>query len=788
VGGLAENCGGGFGRRLKRGSVRNVPTEAESKTCRVELLVEGAIQGVGFRPHVYRLARELGLQGGIGNTLEGAFIEVEGAREALEVFVARLESAPPVLARIERVAAQWGPPRGFTRFEIRPSDASGNIRAEVLPDIATCPECLRELLEPSNRRFGYPFTNCTHCGPRFSIIERLPYDRPNTSMKGFAFCVQCRAEYEDPEDRRFHAQPIACPDCGPQLALWDSSGQETAARDAALLGAAAAIRAGQIVAVKGLGGFHLLVNAADDAAVARLRERKSRDEKPLALMLPSLESVRGICEVSEFEAGLLSSAEGPIVLLTKLRDQGPIAEDVAPGMREHGVMLPYTPLHHLLVAAAAVPLVATSGNRSDEPICTDEHEALARLQGIADLFLVHNRPIVRHVDDSIVRVINGREMLLRRARGFAPQSERLLGANDACILAFGAHQKNTVALAKAGKAILSQHLGDLDSLEAVTAFERAGEDLQVLFDAQPVAVACDLHPDYASTAHARRQALPVYAVQHHYAHVLSCMAENRLDGLVLGVSWDGTGYGPDGTVWGGEFFKADMSSYGRFAAFYEFPLAGGERAVKEPRRAALGVLHVLYGDELPDTAATQSFSSQELATLQQMMAKDVNAPRSSSAGRLFDAVAALCGLRQHNAFEGHAAMLLESAAEGEHRRDTRYGLICMEQGGVLRLDWRPAVRTLVEDVAYGRSVQEVAACFHYALAEGIVAVALRAGLEDVVLTGGCFQNKLLSELATMLLEQSGFHVHTHRRIPPNDGGIAVGQAVYALRQCRARGV
>lgn len=768
--------------------VAEEPGVRHAVILRIRIAVRGAVQGVGFRPFVYRLASELRLAGWVRNSPPGVFIEAEGEKSLLDLFVVRLEREKPVHARIQSLEFSYLDPLGFAGFEIRASSGEGDAAALVLPDIATCAECLREILDPGERRYRYPFTNCTHCGPRFSIIESLPYDRGNTSMKAFALCERCRREYEDPADRRFHAQPIACPACGPQLELWDAAGRAVARRDEALLETAAAIRAGKIAAVKGLGGFHLIADARNDDAVVRLRARKRREEKPLALMFPDIAAVRRACEVSELEERLLRAPEAPIVLLERreVADIDPVAPSVAPGNPCLGVMLPYTPLHHLLMRELGFPVVATSGNLSDEPICIDEHEALERLRSVADLYLVHDRPIVRHVDDSVVRVVLGRELMLRRARGYAPLPWNLGKALPA-ILAVGGHLKNAVAWTHGGNVFLSQHIGDLESGEAFAAFRRVIDDLVRLHDVRPAHVAVDMHPDYISAKYARSLGLPLLAVQHHHAHVAACAAENELSGRVLGVSWDGTGYGPDGTIWGGEFLLADENSFRRIAHWRCFRLPGGESAVKEPRRAAVGLLYEMLGErafEAPLPAPLAACTAAERMLFRRMLAGAVHSPLTSSAGRLFDAVASLAGIRQTNAYEGQAAMELEFAVPRDAPAD-RYPFRIAgpgpggEAAGAWVLDWEPMMRDILHDLQRETSPGIVAARFHNTLAAAIVEVARRAGEERVVLSGGCFQNSYLTRRAVECLEAAGFRPYRHQRIPPNDGGIALGQACVA---------
>ena len=763
-----------------------------SSRVRVKLALRGAVQGVGFRPFVLRLATVLSLTGWVRNSPQGVFVEAESPRPALEQFLRRIESEKPPRSFIQSMETAWLDAVGFTGFEIRASEAGGQKTSLVLPDIATCPDCLREIFDPQNRRHRYPFTNCTNCGPRFSIIEALPYDRANTSMKNFAMCPQCQAEYDDPRDRRFHAQPNACPVCGPRLEFWDSAGEAIFGGNKALLAAAQAIRRGKIFAIKGVGGFHLMVDARNDVAVKRLRERKHREEKPFALMFPSLESVKRVCEVSPLEERLLLSPEAPIVLLRREKSQisnlkFQIAKGVAPGNPNLGVMLPSNPLHHLLMAEINFPVVATSGNLSDEPICTDESEALERLGGIADLFLVHNRPIVRHMDDSIVRVMLDREMILRRARGYAPLPIRLeskvQSSKPKVVLAVGAHLKNAVALAVGDNVFISQHIGDLETEPAHNAFRRVIADFEKLYDAKPEIVAADLHPDYLSTKFARDSGQRFFGVQHHVAHVLSCMAENEVAPPALGVAWDGTGYGTDGTIWGGEFFLVTKKSCGRVAHLRPFRLPGGDKAVKEPRRAAIGLLYEMSGDAIfgrNDWASVAAFSKTELAALRTMLKNKVNSPATSSAGRLFDAVASLIGLRQIMPFEGQAAMELEFALDGIET-DERYNLSLATRHSSLILDWQPMIEAILDDVKAGVSTGKISAKFHNALAEAMVTIAKSFGLDRVALSGGCFQNRYLTERVVRRLREEKFQPYWHQRVPTNDGGIALGQIVAALR-------
>jgi len=798
-----------------------------ASSCRLRLRVHGAVQGVGFRPYVFRLAGETGLGGWVSNDPQGVSIEVEGPTGAVEEFRRRLPLDGPPLAVIHEVEDEWIEAAGgpeTAEFRIRRSATDGVKTAVVLPDAATCPACLAEVLDPDDRRHGYPFTNCTHCGPRFTIIRALPYDRPNTTMERFRMCPRCRREYQDPLDRRFHAQPNACPECGPRLALWDARGEPLAVATAEPGGsvavireAASALRAGEIVALKGLGGFQLLVVADDAGAVETLRRRKRREAKPFALMVRDLGQARALCQVPDEAADLLSSVHAPIVLLRRRPGSaGAVApapaSEVAPGNPWLGVMLPTTPLHHLLLRELGVPVVATSGNLSDEPIATDERDAVERLGAIADRFLVHDRPIARHADDSVARVVCGVPRLLRRARGYAPMPVFLPewpGTRRPTVLALGSHLKNTVALAIEGRVYVSQHLGDMETPRTLDAFERVIADLLDLYEAEPEAIAHDLHPDYASTRAARRLAeewrrqgreARLVPVQHHHAHLAACLAENRCEGPALGVTWDGTGYGTDGTVWGGEMLVGDATSFRRVARLRPFRLPGGEAAVKEPRRVALALLIDLLGAEAlerDDLAPIASFEPAQRRLLGRLLERGVNAPVTTSAGRLFDGVAALAGLAGADgrvSFEGQAAMALEFAADDEVSgggRPSPYPLPLVEaEEGLWELDWRPLVAAVLEDLGAGdgdAKAGRIGARFHGALVDAIVAVSRRLGEPVVALTGGCFQNRLLTEWAAEALTRDGFEVLLHREVPPNDGGIAYGQAAVASALLMDRG-
>ena len=751
---------------------------------RSKITIRGAVQGVGFRPFVYRLAGELGLAGWVKNSSKGVFIEVEGARRNLEDFILRIEDEKPPRSFIQSLEAYYLDPIGYEGFEIRPSVDSGDKTALVLPDIAACPDCINEVFDPANRRYLYPFTNCTNCGPRYSIIEALPYDRANTSMNRFRLCERCQAEYEDPLDRRFHAQPNACPECGPQLELWDSAGNIISTHHNALLEAAENIRQGKIAAVKGLGGFHLIVDAGNEESVIRLRQRKAREEKPFALMYPKMDMIESHCFVSPTEKRLLQSPECPIVLL-KRKSEGdsdfkPVAPSAAPGNPYLGIMLPYTPLHHILMRELGFPVIATSGNLKDEPICIDENDALERLAGIADFFLMHNRPIFRQVDDSIVRIVLDRELMIRRARGYAPLPVNCNLSNRA-VLTVGGHLKNTTAIVVGKELFLSQHIGDLETTPAYSAFQNTIDSLSGLYDFSPEVIVCDRHPDYLSSKYARKSGLPLIEVQHHFAHILSCMAENELEGSVLGVSWDGTGYGLDGSIWGGEFLHTAGSGFERAAHLRTFPLPGGESAVREPRRSALELLFEIYGDDIfnrNELNPLKAFSSLELKNLRMMLMRKLNSPLTSSAGRLFDAVASIIGIRHINGFEGQAAMELEFLTD-EAESVECYPFDIKEGSPSVIVDWETMIRQIIDDMELGISKREIAVRFHNTLVEMIAAVARRINENRIVLTGGCFQNKYLTEHAVNRLRSEGFQTYWHQRVPPNDGGIAVGQAYAA---------
>jgi len=725
-------------------------------------VLRGAVQGVGFRPTVYRLAEELRLAGWVKNSGAGLEIEVEGSSKQIDHFLNKLKTDRPRNAVVTTEEFSRIAPVGCEFFEILPSGETASKTGTVLPDLAACPECLSEMLDSTDRRFQYAFTNCTLCGPRFSILLDIPYDRDNTTMRSFALCPACRQECESPRDRRFHSQPNACPNCGPHI--WSMPGN---AEDAgALAYAAEALARGEIIAFKGIGGFQLLVDARNRTAVTRLRERKHREEKPFALLMPSLAFVRRYCVASAEEEAALVSQAAPIVLLRPKRGND-LSPEVAKSSPYLGVMLPGSPLHHLLMAHFPFPLVATSGNRADEPIAIDNEEAGARLRDIADGFVLHNRRIARSCDDSIVSFSGGHPQILRRARGYAPLPV-LVPRDLPPVLAVGGHLKNTVAIAIGRQVFLSQHIGDLDAFESRQAFERAIEDLCRLYCFEPGLVACDFHPDYASTRWALASGLPVVRLQHHHAHVAACAAENGIETNYLGVAWDGAGLGTDGSIWGGEFFVASQSGFERIAHLRPFHLPGGEAAIRDCFRSATSLVWETRGADRAERYGNPNV----LALLE----RRINSPLTSSVGRLFDGVACLSGVANKTCFEGQAAMCLEHAIGSTVTSDS-YEI--ENQNGVG--DWTPLIEELLSDKEVGLDVSQIAAKFHNALVNWIVAVAQAADVDTVVLSGGVFQNGYLTARTVAVLEERGLRVATHRQVPPNDGGLSLGQAVLAGR-------
>jgi hydrogenase maturation protein HypF len=743
--------------------------------------IRGIVQGVGFRPWVYRLAGVHGIGGWVRNDARGVTIEAFGSPASLDAFVSALQAAPPPAAQIADFNCRAIDGQPASGFYIVPSEPSAGRRVSIPADLATCPDCLRELSDPGDRRYRYPFTNCTNCGPRFTIAVDIPYDRPNTTMAAFRMCPDCQAEYSSPSNRRFHAQPNACPACGPRLWLAGPDGREWASSDP-IAAAAEAIGRGLIVAVKGLGGFHLACDATSSAAVAELRRRKRRDEKPFAVMAASLAAAEDLAALDADERHLLLSIERPIVLARR-RPSAPIASNIAADNPLVGLMLPYAPLHHLLLLAAGRPLVMTSGNLSEEPLAYRNDEALDRLAGIADLFLLHDRGIDTRCDDSVARVIAGSPVVVRRSRGYVPRGIEAGGSFRDPVLACGALLKNTFCLGVDGTAYLGPHIGDLENLEPFEAYEHAVSRMERFLGAQPAVIAHDLHPDYLSTRYALERPEPLkIAVQHHHAHVCAAMAEHGIGGPVIGVTYDGTGLGTDGQAWGGEILVADCTRFTRIATFRPIRLAGGDLAVRHVWRLALALLDDAFGGDAPIDrfALFNRVTARELAVVRAMLDAGVNAPAAHGVGRYFDAVGALALLKTESRYEGQVAMEWNLAADPDE--DGRYAFAVAGGPGPHELDLRPAIRALAGEVMAGVSAAVISARFHNTLAAATIDLVemarRRCGDLPVVLTGGVFQNALLVE-RIIGMAGTGTRVLRHARVPPGDGGLALGQAVIA---------
>ncbi|HEY6422003.1 MAG TPA: carbamoyltransferase HypF [Pseudonocardiaceae bacterium] len=752
----------------------------QQQSVRVEVRVEGVVQGVGFRPYVHGLAHRLGLSGWVGNDTAGVFVEVEGAQQAVSEFLAVLPAQAPPLAVIDQVRTSLMVPTGEHGFHIVPSNADGRRDTLVSADSATCADCLRELADPTDRRFEYPFINCTNCGPRFTIVRDVPYDRPLTTMAPFAMCEGCAAEYHDPADRRFHAQPVCCPACGPRLRLLDAGGNELPGDP--LAEAAKLLTGGAVLAVKGLGGYHVAALASDSAATALLRTRKHREDKPFAVMVADLDDAHRLCVVDPVGERALSGRRRPVVLLPR-RPEAPVAPAVAPGNRSLGLMLPYTPLHHLLLRATTAPIVLTSGNISDEPIAYSDDDARRRLTGIADAFLTHDRAIHMRTDDSVVRVFRGAELPVRRSRGYAPEPLTLARPALRPILGCGAELKNTFCLARGRHAFVSHHIGDLENYETMRSFTEGIAHYRRLFDVAPEVVAHDLHPEYLSTKYALD--LPdveLVGVQHHHAHIASCLADNGDAGPVLGVAFDGLGYGSDGTLWGGEFLLADLSGFRRLGHLVPVPMPGGAAAVRQPWRMAAAYL----GSDAPEELVARHVEQWDVVLA--MADRRVNAPLTSSAGRLFDAVAAILGVRDSINYEGQAAVELEQRADLAEQGS--YPAVVTE-GVLLQLHGADLARAAAADLRAGVAPAVIATRFHHGVADAIVRVCMMlrdaTGVGAAALSGGVFQNILLLERTVAALERAGFRVLTHSRVPPNDAGISLGQAAIAAELLRSDG-
>jgi len=750
---------------------------------RLALHLQGLLQGIGFRPFVYRLATQYQQTGWVANDNQHVVLEIQGYSAQQTAFLAALQNQVPACGKITQLEIKQIPVLNEAHFQLRASLQNDNEKSFfVCPDIAICPDCVAELFNPSNRRYLHPFISCCHCGPRYSLMQKLPYDRCNTTLQAFPLCPACVAEYQNPADRRFHAQTIACHQCGPQLSLHDAQGWLIASQQSAWEFAITQLQAGKIVALKSVGGFQLVVDASNQAAVLQLRQRKMRPDKPFALLVASLAEAEKLCQLSEVERHLLTSAAAPIVL-SKAKTGLTLAPAVAPQQALLGLMLPYTPLHHLLSHAMNAPLVATSANLQDEPICINNSQAMQTLAGIADFFLCHDRPILRALDDSLVRVIAGKATVLRRARGYVPTPISLNYTLPA-VLAVGGQTKNTVAIAQKQQVILSQHLGDLTALATRQHFSQTIADLSHFYACQPQQILCDTHPDYVSSQYAHQQALPVQTVQHHYAHALSCMAEHSLPPPVLAVAWDGTGLGTDKQLWGGEFFSITGNGWQRFASVRPFPLIGGFQAIKEPRRFALGLLYGCYGEALFSgefVPLLTAFSLNEQSLFHAMLKKSLNCPLTSSIGRLFDGVASLLNVCHSTGFEGQAAMAVEQLAmqvsHQEMLKQASYYPFPVCETEPLLLDWQPLIMALLADMPQ-LSGAEIAAKFHYSLADALLTVLARKTKANdlaIVCSGGCFQNAYLVEAISALNQQHHYRLFFQQQIPPNDGGLALGQ-------------
>lgn len=746
--------------------------------------IHGIVQGVGFRPFVYQLAEAFGLKGTVANTTTGVSIHVEGPTEAIEAFRDRLTGSPPPLARVTEITLQPQTFRHHESFSILPSIDRAEAATIIPPDSSVCNDCLREMRDPSNRRFRYPFINCTHCGPRYTIIEDIPYDRPNTTMKRFSMCGKCESEYKTPSDRRFHAQPTACPECGPRVTLYDNRRNQIETADP-VTSAVSLLKAGHILAVKGLGGFHLAADAESDPAITALRHRKGRPHKPFALMSGSIETVERYAHITPEEAMLLCSPERPIVLLEK-RPVHLLSEQVAPGNSHFGVMLPYTPLHDLLLENEFTALVMTSGNRSDTPLCIDNEDAFERLSDIADFFLLHDRPIHQRNDDTLIRPADGKPRFIRRARGTVPVPIQL-GNPVPPTLACGAELKNTICLAMGNRAFVSQHLGDMGDLSVFEFFKDTIVHLKKVTRITPEIVAHDLHPDYLGTRYALAlDGVTRTGVQHHHAHIVSCMAENLILEPVIGLALDGTGYGTDGAVWGGEVILADLAGFTRMAHPSYVPMPGGEAAIREPWRMAVSYLYRAFGEDigLSELPLLKGIEPSKWKGVLEMISKRLRSPDTSSIGRLFDGMAAMMGLHHRVTFEGQAAMALETCAGPRlFRAEGAYDWEIQTSGTPMEIDFTPLIRQVASDIRNRKDPGVISRKFHQTLIRlfGDICVSVRdiTGINRVALSGGVFQNRLLLEGLTAILKERRFEVFSHTLLPTNDGGISLGQAVAA---------
>ncbi len=752
----------------------------KNKTAK-KILINGIVQGVGFRPFVYQLALKHSLKGEIANTSEGVSIHVEGPKTDIEEFTADLKSNPPSLAKITGVLSLPDEVKGCRDFKISESMNSRAMSTLISPDVSVCDDCIKELFDPEDRRFRYPFINCTNCGPRYTIINNIPYDRINTSMKKFTMCEECRKEYDDPSNRRFHAQPNACDACGPHVSLYDNKRQKIETDDP-VMKAAEHLKQGRIVAIKGLGGFHLAVDAENDEAVKELRKRKLREEKPFAVMSFNMEKISGYAFFSSDEALQLKSIQRPVVLLKKKGDNA-LSRWISPGNRYYGVMLPSTPLHYLLLEKDFRALVMTSGNMSEEPIAIDNEDAFNRLSGIADFFLVHDRDILIRSDDSIINCQSGDHSFIRRSRGYVPVPVFLKNSQSA-VLGCGAELKNTICITKKNNAFLSQHIGDLENRATYDFYRSAIDHMKRILEIKPEILSCDMHPDYLSTRYALEQGnKQIVRVQHHHAHIAGCMAENRLEGDVIGLSFDGTGYGPDGTVWGGEILIADLKAYKRVSTLSPVAMPGSSAAIREPWRMGISYLYEAFGEDLFDLDIPLSgkIPAKDIKIIAEMVSKKINSPMTSSLGRLFDGVSAVCGIRTHVHNEGQAAMELEMMAGNDIK--TCYDYVWEREDNVYKVNPVPIIKGIVNDLSGKTGAGTISSRFHGTLvkmySELCSVISADTGLDRIVLSGGVFQNSVFTRGLVSALEDRGLKVYTHKLVPPNDGGISLGQAVVA---------
>jgi len=753
--------------------------------------IKGAVQGVGFRPFIYNLAKSLNIKGTILNSING--VEIEIYDTDIKFFIEEINKKKPSVSYIKSIEYTVSKVDKIPdKFDIIKSNKKGNPDAYILPDIAVCKECLKEIFNSGNRRYLYPFTNCTNCGPRYTIIEKLPYDRQNTTMKKFKMCKKCKEEYENPEDRRFHAQPNACHECGPTVTLWDKSGKEKKSGKEAIEKATDEITKGKIIAVKGLGGFHLFANALDGSTIKLLRERKGREEKPFALMMKDINMAKEYCSITAEEETSLTSVISPIVLVKKEgRKKLP---EIINGMNSlnphYGIMLPYTPLHHIIMNYVNIPVIATSGNISEEPICIDEYEALKKLSNIADLFLVHNRPIRRYVDDSIVRTIMKEETVIRRSRGFVPLPVTLKEAAYSDMVSTGGNYKNSISIKKEDEIFISQHIGDLENIESIKSFDRTINDLVRIYKLKPNKINCDLHPDYESTKYAEKlsSSMEVFMIQHHISHIFSCMAENRIDIPFLGIAWDGTGYGFDGNIWGSEFFLVSKTGIKRIAHLKYFPMPGGDIASRRNYRIGAGLLYQMGKFELAEkilNPESEDNLKNELKLIKTILDKKINVPLTSSMGRLFDGLSAILGIRKISSYEGQAAIELEYKAYKSNFKNNlgeHYQYYITKENGVYIIDWEPVILQIISEVEKGTEISDISLKFHNTMINIILSVANILKIRKVALSGGCFQNKYLLENTILLLEDKGIKTFWQKKVPTNDGGISFGQTAFSV-QC-----